>query len=41
MADRDIVELFLKFMLSDEVIPFCGVDLINVWTEEWWDKDIL
>ena len=34
MIDRDVWEMFLNFMLSDEVRPFCGVDVTNVITED-------
>ena len=30
MADWDIGDMLLNFMLSEEVIPFYGVDVINV-----------
>ena len=30
MEDRDIGYMLLNFILSEEVIPFCGVDVINV-----------
>ena len=29
MADQDIGEMLLNFMLSDEVIPFCVVNVTN------------
>ena len=32
MADRDIGEIFLNFMLIEEVRSFCGVDISNVRT---------
>ena len=32
MADRDIGGGFLKYMLIEEVGPFCGVDLNKVIT---------
>ena len=34
MADQDIGEMFLNFMLSDEIISFCVVDITNMRTEE-------
>ena len=34
MSDQDIGEMFLEFMLSDEVRSFCGVDITNVRKEE-------
>ena len=36
MADMDIGEMLLKFMLGEEVGPFYGVDVSNVRTEEDW-----
>ena len=30
MADWLIGNILLNFMLSEEVIPFCGVDVMNV-----------
>ena len=30
MAYRDIGDILLNFMISEEVIPFCVVDVINV-----------
>ena len=30
MEDRDIGDMLLNFMLSEEVIQFCGLDLIDV-----------
>ena len=30
MADWEIGDMLFNFMLSDEVIPFCGLDLTNV-----------
>ena len=33
-SDRDIGEIFMNFMLSDEVRSFCGVDVTNLRTEE-------
>ena len=27
---RDIGDMLLNFMLSEKVIPFCGLDVINV-----------
>ena len=38
MADRDIGEMFLKFMLSEEVRPFCTVDVSNVRNGEDWER---
>ena len=38
MADRDIGEIFLNFMLSEMVRLFCGVDITNVRTEKEWEK---
>ena len=38
MSDRDIGEMFLNFMLSEEVRSFYGVDITNVRTEEEWEK---
>ena len=29
MADRDIGDMLLDFMLSEEVRPFCGFDVTN------------
>ena len=39
MAYRDIEDMLLNLMLSEEVRPFCGVDVMNVRTYEEWDKD--
>ena len=36
MGDRYIGEMFLNFILSEEVGPFCGVYVTNVKTEEDW-----
>ena len=30
MSDRDMVDMLLNVMLSEEVIPFCGLDVTNV-----------
>ena len=30
MADQDIRQMLLNFMIIEEVIPFCGVDVINM-----------
>ena len=38
MACRYIGEMFIKFMLSDEVIPFCGVDVSNMRSKEEWER---
>ena len=38
MADRDIGEIFINYMLSEEVRSFCGVDITNVRTEEYWER---
>ena len=32
MADWDIGDMLLNFMLSEEVISFCGLDVIRVRT---------
>ena len=40
-ADRDIGEIFLNFMLSKEVRPYCSVDISNIQTEEEWQNVIL
>ena len=34
VGGRDIRDIFLNFLLSEEVSLFCGVDVINVRTEE-------
>ena len=34
MAERDIGKIFLKLMLSKEIMPYCGVDISNVRMEE-------
>ena len=39
MADLDIGEMFLNFMLSKEVRLFCGVVAMNVRKKEEWEKD--
>ena len=36
MADRDIGEIFLNFMLSEEVRPYCGFDIGDVQMVEEW-----
>ena len=36
MVDRDIGEMFLNFMFSEDVRYFCEVEIINVRTEEEW-----
>ena len=38
MEDQDIGEIFLTFILSEEVISLCGVDTTNLRTEEEWEK---
>ena len=38
ISDRDIREMFLKLMLSEEVRSFCGVDVTNVSTEDKWER---
>ena len=40
MADWDIGDMLLNFMLSEEVIQFCGLDLIGVRKQEDLKKDI-
>ena len=40
MEDRDIGQMLLNFMLSEELRPFCGVDVMNVSKQEEWEKDI-
>ena len=37
MADRDIGEMLLNFMLSEEFRALCGVDITYVSTEEEWE----
>ena len=41
MADRDIGDMLLNLMLSEELIPFCGVYVMNVCRYEEWQKDII
>ena len=41
MADRDIGEMFINFMLSEEARSFCGVDVTNVRTEYEWERHII
>ena len=36
MADRDIGDMLLNLMLSEELIPFCGVYVMNVCRYEEW-----
>ena len=36
MADREIGEIYLNLMLSEEMRNFCGVDVYNASTEEVW-----
>ena len=36
MVDRDIGEMFLNFMFSEDVRYFCEVEIINLRTEEEW-----
>ena len=38
MVDTDIGDMLLKFMLIQQVRPFCGVDFSNVGTEEYWER---
>ena len=38
MAYRDIGEMFIKFMLSEEVRSFYEVDVTNVITEQEWER---
>ena len=38
MEDRDIGEIFLNFMLSKEVRPYCGVDISNYRIEKGWER---
>ena len=33
--------MFLNFLLSGEVRPFCGMDLAKVRTEENWERNVL
>ena len=40
MVDQNIGEMFLNLIPSEEVRPFCGVDVTNVFIEEEWEKDI-
>ena len=40
MEDQGIWDMLLNFMLSEEVIPFCGFDVMNVRKYEEWEKDI-
>ena len=40
MAYWDIGYMLLDFMLSEEVIPFCGVDVMNLCKYEEWEKYI-
>ena len=40
MAYWDIGYMLLDFMLSEEVIPFCGVDVMNLRKYEEWEKYI-
>ena len=39
MVYRDIEDRLLNLMLSEEVMPFCGVDVMDVRTYEERDKD--
>ena len=41
MEDRDIGEIFLNFLLSEEVRPFFGVGVIRFITEENWVRNRL
>ena len=41
MADWGIEEIFLNFMLSKDVRPYCGVYISQVRTEEDWAGVIL
>ena len=38
MVDRDMGEMFINFMLREEVRSFCGVDITNVRIEEDWES---
>ena len=37
MADCDIGEMFINFMLSEEVRLFCGTDVTNASREDKWE----
>ena len=39
-ADWEIRQMLLKFMLSEEVILFFGVDVVFLFKYEEWYKDI-
>ena len=36
LADRNIVEIFLNYIMSEEVRTFYGFNITNVRTEEKW-----
>ena len=40
MADWEIGYMFLNFILSEEVRPFCEVDVPNLHTKQEWYKNI-
>ena len=40
MVDQYIGDMLLNFMLSEELIPFCVLDVMNVRKWEEWEKDI-
>ena len=41
MEDWYIGDILLNFMLSEEVIQFCGLDVMDVRKQEQWEKDII
>ena len=38
MADRDIGDMLLNFILSEELISFYGMEITNTRTEEEWEN---
>ena len=40
LADCYIGDMLLNYILSQELIPFCGVDVMNVRKYEEWEKYI-
>ena len=40
MEDQDKGQMLLNLMLSEKVIPFFGLDVMNVRKQEEWEKNI-
>ena len=37
MADCDLGEMFLNFMLDEDILPYAGVDLMAIFPNEFLD----